>query len=199
MKLAHGPYALKTLRTPGRETARNRKRPATHSSSDALHVLGRHAARDEKRSTSPFALDASRAPGRNLGLGRESFIPPGLNLGPVSMSRHLNPTAVRGFRPNKTALRLRRANPSLISIFLCSLSRAATATPSDRRAAPERACPRRRPEPLTGVRAHRWVNAPPSSSLSGASTDERQLRRGSSPAQIHKGSAGEILGPTTRR
>jgi hypothetical protein len=41
------------------------------------------------------------------------------------------------------------------------------------------------------------VNAPPSSGLSGASTDERRLRRG--PAQIHKESAGEILGPTTRR
>jgi hypothetical protein len=53
------------------------------------------------------------------------------------------------------------------------------------------------PEPLAGVCAHRWVNAPPSSGLSGASTDERRLRRG--PAQIHKGSAGEILGPTTRR
>jgi hypothetical protein len=73
------------------------------------------------------------------------------------------------------------------------------ATPSDRRAALERARPRHRPEPLAGVRAHRWVNAPPSSGLSGASTDERWLRRGSSPAQIHKGSVGEILGPTTHQ
>jgi hypothetical protein len=46
------------------------------------------------------------------------------------------------------------------------------------------------PEPLAGVRAQRWVNAPPSSGLSGASTDERRLHRG--PAQIHKGSAGKI-------
>jgi hypothetical protein len=34
------------------------------------------------------------------------------------------------------------------------------------------------------------VNAPPSSGLSGASTDERRLHRG--PAQIHKGSVGKI-------
>jgi hypothetical protein len=37
-------------------------------------------------------------------------------------------------------------------------------------------------------------NASPSSGLSGASTDERRLRRDSSPTQIHKGSTGEILG-----
>jgi hypothetical protein len=37
-------------------------------------------------------------------------------------------------------------NPSLISVFLRSLSRAAAVTPSDR-AAPERARPRRRPSP----------------------------------------------------
>jgi hypothetical protein len=53
------------------------------------------------------------------------------------------------------------------------------------------------PEPLADVRAHRWVNAPLLSGLSGASTDEQRLRRG--PAQIHKGNAGEILGLTTRR
>jgi hypothetical protein len=45
--------------------------------------------------------------------------------------------------------------------FFSPLSCVAAANPSDR-AAPERARPRRR--------AHRWVNAPPSSGLSGASS-----------------------------
>jgi hypothetical protein len=63
-------------------------------------------------------------------------------------------------------------NPSPHSDFLRSHSCAA-AQPSDfigRRARAEGARPRRRLEPLAGVRAHRWVDAPPSSGLNGVSS-----------------------------
>jgi hypothetical protein len=67
MKSAHGPYALNSLRAPGHEAARSRKRPARPQTT--LPVPGRHAARDGNQPNGPLALGASRAPGRNLGLG----------------------------------------------------------------------------------------------------------------------------------
>jgi hypothetical protein len=71
----------------------------------------------------------------------------------------------------------------------------------------EGACPRRRLEPLADVRAHCWVDVPPSSGLSGVSLRPRASTRwrASAPSRfqrhalIHKRCASEILGPTTRR
>jgi hypothetical protein len=89
-----------------------------------LPVPGRHAARDGKWFTGPLALSASRAPGRNLCLGRERLFLPGLNLGPVIMSRLSQSDGCARFPAEQNRLRLRCANPSLISL-LRSLSRAA--------------------------------------------------------------------------
>jgi hypothetical protein len=68
-----------------RPEAENGPRPARPQTT--LPVPGHHAARDGNQPTGPLALNASRAPGRNLGLGWESFFPPGLKLGPVIVSR----------------------------------------------------------------------------------------------------------------
>jgi hypothetical protein len=133
-------------------------------------VPGRHAARDGNQPTGPLALSASRAPGYNLGLGQESFFPPELNIGPVIVSRPSQSDGCARFPAEQNPVLQRRANPSLISLLFRSLSRAAASDSSDRRVAPERASLRRRLEPLAGVRAHRWVNAPPSSGLSSASS-----------------------------
>jgi hypothetical protein len=95
-----------------RPEAENGPRPTLHQT--ALRVPGRHAARDEKRSTGPLALGASRAPGCNLGLGQESLIPPGLNLGPVSVSRSSQSNGCARFPAEQNHARRPRANPSLI-------------------------------------------------------------------------------------
>jgi hypothetical protein len=87
-------------------------------------VLGHHVARDGKWSTGPLTLSASRATGRNLGLGRERLFLPGLNLGLVIVSRPTQSDGYVRFPVEQNQLRLRRANPSLISL-LRSLSRAA--------------------------------------------------------------------------
>jgi hypothetical protein len=98
------------------------KRPALPLT--PLPVPGRHAARDGKWSTAPLALSASRAPCRNLGLGWERLFLPGLNLGPVIVSRPSQSDGCARFPAEQNWLRLRRANPSLISL-LRSLSRVA--------------------------------------------------------------------------
>jgi hypothetical protein len=104
-----------------------------------------------------------------------------------------------------------RANPSHIrfSTPTHALQRAAERLrrPMSDSARAEGACPRHRLEPLVGVRAHRWVDTPPSSGLSGvssrplASTRWRALAlsRSQCRALIHKRCVGEILGPTTRQ
>jgi hypothetical protein len=115
---------------------------------------------------------------------------------------------VRSFRSNKTtSTALARTLASFVSPL--PLTRRSE-QPSDfvgRRARAEGACPRRRLEPLSGVRAHRWVDAPPSSGLSGISSrplapmrwQPSAPSRSQHRALIHKRCAGEILGPTTRR
>jgi hypothetical protein len=161
--------------------------------------------------TGPLALSASRALGRNLGLGRESLFPPGSKLGPVIVSHLSQSNGCARFPIEQNRVDSPRANPSLIrfSAPTHAPQRAAERLrrPMSDSARAEGACPRRRLEPLTGVRAHRWVDAPPSSGLSGvssrplaptwwrASAPSRSQRR----ALIHKRCAGEILGPTTRR
>jgi hypothetical protein len=120
--MAHGPLAQNSLRASGHEAARNRKHPAARSSSDP--VPGRHAARDGNQPTGPLALSASRAPGHNLGLGRESLFPPGLNLNPVIVNHPSQSDGCARFSAEQNRLQRPRANPSLISL-LRSLSRAA--------------------------------------------------------------------------
>jgi hypothetical protein len=111
-----------------RPEAENGPRPALPQT--PLPVPGRHAARDENQPTGPLALSASRAPGRNLGLGREGLFPPGLNLGPMIVSRPSQSDGCARFPAEQNRLRRPRTNPSLISL-LRSLSRAA-ATDSER-------------------------------------------------------------------
>jgi hypothetical protein len=79
-----------------------------------LPVPGRHAARDGNQPCGPLALSASRAPGRNLGLGRESLILPGLNLGPVSVSCSSQANGCVRFPAEQNRARQPHANPSLI-------------------------------------------------------------------------------------
>jgi hypothetical protein len=160
---AHSRRTLSARQAVKRPESENGPQPALPQT--LLPVLGRHAARDGNQPTGPLMLSASHAPGRNLDLGRESLFPPGLNLGPVIVGCPSQSDGCARFPAEQNRLRRPHANPSLISL-LCSLSRAAA---SDRRVAPERACLRRRLEPLASVRAHRWVNAPASSGLSGAS------------------------------
>jgi hypothetical protein len=105
---------------PEAETGPRPARPQT-----TLPVPGRHAARDGNQPTGPLALSVSRAPGRNLGLGRESFFPPGLNLGPVIVSHPSQSDGCARFPAEQNHVLRRRANPSLISLLFRSLSRAA--------------------------------------------------------------------------
>ena len=77
----------------------------------------------EKQPSGLLALGASRAPCRNLGLGRESLIPPGLKLGPVSVSRSSQSNGCARFPAEQNRASAGRANPSLISISPLSLAR----------------------------------------------------------------------------
>jgi hypothetical protein len=108
-----------------------------------LPMPGRHAARDGNQPSGPLMLSASRAPGHNLGLGWESFFPPGLNLGPVIMSRPSQSDGCMRFPAEQNRARRPCANPSLIPFLLRSLSPTAVssrATPSaDERERRERA------------------------------------------------------------
>jgi hypothetical protein len=122
----------------------------------------------EKQPSGPLALGASRAPGRNLGLGRESLIPPGLKLGLVSVSRSSQSNGCARFPAEQNRASAGRANPSLISISSLSLAR--RSGDSERPSDAGESVPEAPPKPFAGVRAHRWVNAPPSSGLSGASS-----------------------------
>jgi hypothetical protein len=206
-----------TARSRGIHSARQAvKRPEAEISpwparlQTALRVPGCHAARDGNRPTGPLALSASRALGRDLGLDRESLFPPGPKLGPVIVSHPSQSNGCARFPVEQNCVDSPRTNPSLIrfSAPTHALQRAAErlCRPTSDSARAEGACPRRRLEPLAGVRAHHWVNAPLSSGLSGISSRTLAQRwRASAPSRsqrralIHKRCAGEILGPTTRR
>jgi hypothetical protein len=111
--------ACQAAKRPEAETGPRTARPQT-----TLPVPGRHVARDGNQPTGPLVLNASRALGCNLGLGRESFFPPGLNLDPVIMSRPSQSDGCARFPTEQNRVLRRRANPSLISL-LRSLSHAA--------------------------------------------------------------------------
>jgi hypothetical protein len=110
MKSAHGPLAQNLLRASGRETARSRKRPVAHSSSDC----------------------APRArPPCNLGLGRESLFPPGSKHGPVIVSHPSQSNGCAKFPAEQNRARRPRATLALILIFF-----APTHAPQRSRATP---------------------------------------------------------------
>jgi hypothetical protein len=170
MENGHGSLVQNSVRAPGREGPEAKYGPQPEHPQNALPVPGHHAARDGNQPTGPLALSASRAPGHNLGLGRESFFPPGLKLGPVIVSRPSQSDGCTRFSAEQN--RARRLCTTLASFCFSSAPSHVPqrATPSGRRAAAERACPRRHLEPLAGVLAHSWVDVPPSSGLSGASS-----------------------------
>jgi hypothetical protein len=109
------------------------KRPARPQT--ALRVPGRHAARDGNRPTGLLALSASRAPGRNLGLGRESLFPPRPKLSPVIVSHPSQSNGCARFPAEQNRARRPRANPSPHSVFLHSHSRVVASDSVGRRAA----------------------------------------------------------------
>jgi hypothetical protein len=133
-KMENGPRPARAELSP---CARPRSGPKPKTARGPLFlrprspVPSRHAARDGNQPTDPIALSVSRAPGRNLGLGWESLFPPGLNLGPVIVSRPSQSDGCVRFPAEQNRLRRPHANPSLISL-LRSLSRVA-ASDSERR------------------------------------------------------------------
>jgi hypothetical protein len=122
-KTAHSRGIHSARQAAKRPEAENGPRPARPQTT--LPVPGRHAARDGNQPTGPLALSASRAPGHNLGLGRESIFPPGLNLGPVIVSHPSQSDGCVRFLAEQNRAQWPRVNPSLILSLLCSLSRTA--------------------------------------------------------------------------
>jgi hypothetical protein len=169
MKLAHGPLAQKPLRAPGRETARSRKRPAAHSSSDralpARPPCGPRWKMVHRPSHAQRVLRSRPQPGPGPGKSLPAWAESRSgDCEPLISIQRLREVSGRTKPPSGSVAQ------TLASFLSSAPSRAPQrATPSDRRAAPERERPRRRLEPLAGVRAHRWVNAAPSSGLSGDS------------------------------
>jgi hypothetical protein len=120
-KMENGPRPARAETSP-RARPPNSPRPALPQT--LFPVSGRHVPRDGNQPTGPLALSASRAPGRNLGLGRGSLFPPGLNLNPVIMSRPSQSDGCVRFPAEQNRLRCPHANPNLISL-LRSLTRTA--------------------------------------------------------------------------
>jgi hypothetical protein len=150
-------------------------------------VPGRHAARDEKRSTSPLALGASRAPGRNLGLGQESLIPPGLNLGPVSVSRSSQSNGCARFPVEQNRARRPRANPSLISF-----SSAPSHAPQHSRATPSADERERRERARGAARAPRQCARSPLGERATVEWPQRRFyRRAAAPSRSGVDPQGE--------
>jgi hypothetical protein len=97
-------------------------------------------------------------------------------------------------------------SPSLSSIHAATSERPRLLA-DERPVRGEEMGPCRHLEPLAGVRAHRWVDAPSSSSLMTTSLCARSLMRWRAPApswsphraRIHKRCTGEIVIPTTHR
>jgi hypothetical protein len=211
MKTAHGLLVHTALRAPGRHSARSENWHIGPLALSASHAPGRHSAWSQNRPVGPLALSASRALGRNRGLGRERRFPPGPRLGPVIVSHPFssNGRTRNPAEQNRTdALALTLAFTWFLrSLFHAAASNRPSSSTDERPSAGGRSMPRRRLEPLASVRAHRWVDAPPSSGLSGVSSRPRAPTRwrASAPSRfqcralIHKRCASEILSPTTRQ
>jgi hypothetical protein len=87
----------------------------------------------KKPARGPLALRASRAPGHNLGLGRESRNPPGLEVGPVSVSRSSGSDGCARFSAEQNP----RPRPRAQTLAILALSLSLLA-PQRRLRAPER-------------------------------------------------------------
>jgi hypothetical protein len=148
MKSAHSPYALNSLRAPGREAARNRKRPAARSPSD--HAPHARPPCSPRRKSAQRPTRARRVP-RSRPQPRPrpgKFCPAWAESRSGECESFISIQRLREVF-SRTKPRSGSVAQTLASfhIFLRSLSRAAAATPRDRRAAPERARPRCRPSP----------------------------------------------------
>jgi hypothetical protein len=147
-EIEFGPRPVRAEKSPRSLTgkpARNQNRPAVHFSRNysaspagkrpeaengprparsriSLPAPAAMRPETEKQPSGPLALGASRAPGRNLGLGRESQIPPGLKLGPVSVSRSSRSDGCATFPAEQNRASAGRANPSVISLRSLSLT-----------------------------------------------------------------------------
>jgi hypothetical protein len=201
-KTAHGPLARNSAARQAVMRTRSRNRPMARLPSEhAPRARPPCGPRRKSAQRGPLALSASRAPDRNLGLGRESLIPPGLNLGPVSVSRPSQSDGCTRFPAEQNRARRPHANPSLILSLPRSLSHAAASDSKRPTSGGGESDPEAPPEPLAGVRAHRWVNAPPSSGLYGAST--RSLAptrwRASAPSRSRRRRRSTRVAPTRSR
>jgi hypothetical protein len=119
----------------------------------AIRAPGRDLPLIRKMARGPLTHSPSHAPGCNVGLGRESRVPPGPQLGPLDVSR---PYASNGHAwiPTEQKRRWRpRANPRVHLRFLAPRSAAPPATappwavssarvPTDRWTRRRRAAPR---------------------------------------------------------
>jgi hypothetical protein len=172
MKTAHGPLAQKPLRAPGRETARSQKRPAAHSSSNRAPRARPPCG--PRRKTVHRPARAQRVPRSRPqpGPGPGKSLPAWAESRSGDCEPFISIQRLCEVSGRTKSCSTPSPNPSPHSDFLRSHSHAA-AQPSDsvgRRARAEGARPRHRLEPLTGVRSHRWVDAPPSSGLNGVSS-----------------------------
>jgi hypothetical protein len=148
MESAHGPLARISLCAPAGKMAGSLKTARGPLHAKTISASGWETARSRKRSTGPLALGASRAPGRNLGLGWERLTAPGLNLGPVSVSRPSQSDGRARFSAEQNRIR-RPSRRTLASfLFFSALSR----TPQRRLRANER---RRRERARGAARAPR--------------------------------------------
>jgi hypothetical protein len=146
-------------------------RPTAHSSSDRAPRARPSCGPRQKSAQRP-----AHAPGRNLGLGRERLIPPGLKLDPVSVSRPSKSDGCARFPAEQNCARRPRANPSLI-LFSSAPSRA-----SQRRL---RATERRRRDRARGAaRApHRCARSPLGERATVEWPQQRFYRRAAAPSR----------------
>jgi hypothetical protein len=208
MKNGPRPLARNSLRALGRKAARSRKRPAAHSSSDRAPRARPPCGPRRKTVHRPARAQRVPCSRPQPGPGPKKSLPAWTESRSSDCEPFISIQRLREVS-GRTKPRSGFVAQTLASFrFSSAPSRAPQrATPSDRRAAPERARSRRRLEPFVGVRAHRWVNAPPSSGLNGASSRSlapmRRRANGfiktSSSTQIQERCAGEIFSPTTRR
>jgi hypothetical protein len=206
--MAHGPLTQNSLRAPGREAARRRKRPAARSPSDLAPRARPPCGPRQKPAHQPAR--AQRVPCSRPQPGPK----PGKSLPAWAETRSddREPSiSIQRLREvsDRTKLRSTALAQTLASFFLSApthVPQSSRATPSaDERERRERArgatlSPSPVCAPTVGWMRHCRVASVASLRVrSHRRGDECRLRQGSSPAQIHKRCAGEILGPTTRR
>jgi hypothetical protein len=171
-------HSRETLRVPGRKTTRSRKRPARPQTT--LPAPGRHAARDGKTAQRPARarrVPHSRpqpgpGPGKSYPAWAESR---SSEREPFISIQRLREVSGRT-KPHSGALAQTLAHSISPSLPLTRRS-----GDSERPSGVGESAPEAPPEPLAGVRAHRWVNAPPSSASAALLLRDRSPRRGGEP------------------